>query len=241
MRGERHVYPSLEEVSRKLATALADIVKGVVRESGKCAFAFSGGGTPELLYHILGSDYRETIPWEKVHFYWGDDRFVPHDAEESNFRLVKTTILDEVDVPDEHVHPFHTLADSPEEAAREYEVEMMETLEGDPPVLDIALMGLGNDGHTASLFPGSQALEVGDRLVVPTTAPDPPRQRLTMTYPVFNAAYHVIFLVAGRRKAEVVKEVLTGDVSKERYPAVGIDPVQGMPEWWMDEAAASLL
>ncbi len=232
-----------------LALRAADVFALAAQEAaaarGRFAVALSGGETPRALYRSLArQQFSQKIPWRRVHLYWGDERCVPPDDAQSNYAMARDTFIKHVPVPAENVHRMRG-EDPPEEAAQAYDSELRK-LAGlarprvDVPVFDLVLLGLGQDGHTASLFPHSDALTVEDRLAVATQAPDG-SPRLTVTAPVINAARRVWFLVSGAAKAGMVAEVIEGLRIPRAVPAQGVAPVHGALTWFLDEAAAAEL
>ena len=228
-----------------LSLAAAELVSSIAEESiagkGRFSVALSGGTTPRRLYSLLGaSPFRERIDWEKVHLFWADERCVPADHSESNYRLVVDTLLRRVDVPKDHVHRIRGEAE-PERAAREYEEDIRRFFAPEPaPVFDLVLLGAGEDGHTASLLPGSPALREKKRLVVPVHREPPKPSRVTLTLPALNHASHILFLAAGHAKAAIVHEIVEDGNPKE-YPAGLVQPVDGTVTWMIDREAAGLL
>lgn len=210
-------------------------------QRGTCALALSGGNTPRSLYRLLGSAYRNQIPWEQVHLFWGDERYVPPDDPASNFRMVRETLLDVTPIPAAQVHAMPTSHADPNDAARDYEVVLGRHFNESWPRFDLILLGLAADGHIAALFPGSKALEERERRVVAVRVPATPPQRLSITLPVINRAAHVHFLVAGKTKAGAVHRALVGPCDVQACPAVGVKPLDGAVTWWVDEAAATFL
>ncbi|HEY1961645.1 MAG TPA: 6-phosphogluconolactonase [Rhizomicrobium sp.] len=202
--------------------------------------ALSGGNTPRLLYEELAApEYRERIEWRRVEFFWGDERFVPHTDPRSNYRMVRETLLAHAPVLIDHIHPILTEGD-PEAAAQRYEAVLKsiygdELSSGQRPLFDLVLLGLGEDGHTASLFPRSPALEEQMHWVAAVSGRDEPR--ITLTYPAIESSGAVLFLVSGNDKAEIVKRVQEGD---RNLPATRVRS-QGEIVWLLDDAAASML
>jgi 6-phosphogluconolactonase len=238
--GELHVYEDLEALSRAAAERLARRIEASVASRGRCTLVLAGGGTPGPLYGVRASEYAERIPWSRLHVFWGDERYVPHDDPRSNYGMARGTLLDHVPLPPENIHPIPTHYPDPKEAAQAYEKTLLASLCG-PPRFDIILLGIGDDGHTASLFPGSPALEEGERLVVATRAPAEPRQRISLTFPALNAAREVHFLCAGPGKAEPVRCARAPEPAPERCPASSVRPLRGMLAWWLDRDAARLV
>lgn len=231
-----------------LAWRAADLFALAAQEAaarGRFAVALSGGDTPRALYAALArQQFAQKVPWRRTHVYWGDERCVPPDHPRSNYAMVRDVLLRHVPLPEAQVHRMRGEA-PPADAAAAYHAELrrsaaQERPRSDLPVFDAVLLGLGRDGHTAGLFPHSPALEVQEELCVATEAPDG-EARLTVTYPVVNAARRVWFLVSGADKAGMVAEVLEGLRVPRAVPAQGVSPVHGVLTWLLDEAAASEL
>lgn len=231
-----NVYPTLDDAAAALADCVARALRDAAGERGIAAVALSGGSTPRPLYETLAREHGR-LPWPQIHVLWGDERYVPHDSPDSNYRMARGALLDGVPIPPGNVHPMPTHLADPEEAAARYAATLAELLPGDPPRIDVTLLGLGADGHTASLFPGSATLAVRDRLVATSEAPDEPRQRLTLTLPALNASRQVHFLAGGAGKREALRCALDGD-DPEQCPAALVAPGDGTVTWWLDEAVA---
>ncbi len=229
------VFANGAALARAAAGMFADSAHDAARD-GLFRVALSGGRTPKALLHLLaGEEYRD-VPWKKIEFFWGDERYVPHKHRESNYRAAKDILLSRVPVDLNRVHPVPTAANDPVKDAGRYEETLREVL-GEIPRLDLAIMGLGPDGHTASLFPGSEVLKETERWVAPACAGNkPPYSRITLTVPVFNAAKKVVFLVAGEGKAEIVHELVECETD---YPAARIRPKDGELIYLLDKPAAS--
>jgi 6-phosphogluconolactonase len=233
-----HVYSSSEELSAAAARKFAAKAGEAIEERGRFAVVLAGGSTPETMYGILARDYIDRIDWTRVYVFFGDERSVPPHHEDSNLKMASEVLLDHVPVA--NVHRIRGEL-PPDEAAEAYEEELRKFFQTeDVPRFDLILLGLGADGHTASLFPWTPALEVQDRWVVASPVPRLNTTRITLTVPVINAALAVYFLVEGEDKAEAVREVLEGDADPRAYPAKLIQPPGG-PEWMLDRSAASLL
>ena len=237
MKPDVRVCADLGDVSRRAAEAAVDTVNDAVRKSGKCSIVLSGGSTPRTLYELLASEWRTRIPWAKVHLFWGDERHVPPDDPRSNYRMAKEALLDHVPCPPANIHPMPTHFPSADLAARDYERTLRNHFLGDWPHFDLVLLGLGDDGHTASLFPGSPALAEMTRWVVAAQAPVEPHVRLTLTLPALIRAAAVSILVVGSAKAEALRHVLEG-ADWIQYPAAGIRLATGSVIWWIDRDAA---
>jgi len=227
-----------------VARAFAEhIVKKLAeKKEGPLFWALSGGSTPKLLFKLLAEEYREKIDWSRLHFFWGDERCVPHDDPESNFGEVKSLLFDHVPVVWDQVHAVDTTK-SPEEAARAYGELMMKLLPSNSdglPILDINMLGMGGDGHTASIFPANMDdLLTDSRICAVATHPDSGQKRVTMTGPVLNASDEVAFLVTGNGKTERTAQVLNKEHGAEKFPVMHIRPTSGKLIWFLDEAAAA--
>jgi 6-phosphogluconolactonase len=219
-----------------LAGAVAQWISETCRTAAAFHVAASGGSTPRFLYEALASStFRTSVDWQHWHVFFGDERAVPPDHAQSNYRLLADTLLSKVAVPAEQVHRMEAERPDLEAAAADY-AQLLESERGAPPRLDLVLLGLGADGHTASLFPGTTALDVHDTWVTRGRASSPPVDRLTLTLPVLNAATRVAFLVTGASKADALRGVIEGTV-----PAARVRPAGGELFWFLDAAAAQSL
>jgi len=208
-----------------------------VRGAGRCSLVLSGGNTPRTLYGLLASEFRDQIPWADVHVFWGDERYVSPDDPDSNYRMAKETLLDHVPCPPGNIHPMPTHFRSADAAARDYEKTLRSCFGGEWPHFDLSLLGLGEEGHTASLFPGSPALGELTRWVVAVeTVADPPL-RLTLTLPALTRAANIYVLVAGSNKASALHHVLSGVPDPNAYPAAGVRTTEATLIWWVDREA----
>ena len=241
MKREIIILPDHERVSRKAASLFEDETKSSLEGKGRCSVALSGGSTPKMLFSILASEHRDSVAWSDIDLFWADERCVPPDHVESNFRLVSEAVLSRVTIPEGRVHRIRGEAEPHGEALR-YEREIMEWFHrGGIPCFDLIILGMGADGHTASLFPGSDSLLERNRLVLPVHEKQFRHWRISLTLPVLNNGRSVVFLVSGREKATVLQEVLEGGEGTSRYPAGLIHPSQGELIWLVDEPAASKL
>lgn len=197
--------------------------------------ALSGGSTPKLMFQILAEQFREQVAWSRIHFFWSDERHVPPDHPDSNYRMANEALLSRVPVTKSNVHRVPSENPNAAEAAAEYARTLIETTSQSLPRLDLILLGLGGDGHTASIFPGSDVLHETKRLVAAPWVEKFKTHRITMTLPLLNNGASVVFLVSGSEKAEIVKEVFEGP---EKYPAQEINPTHGELLWLMDKDAA---
>jgi 6-phosphogluconolactonase len=235
-----------EELARAAAEQFLRLAQEAVQERGIFTVALSGGSTPRNLYSILASDagFRDAIPWEKIHFFWGDERHVPPQDPESNYRMADDAMLSKVPAPQANIHRIESERPDAGLAAGAYEERLREFFrlgEGQFPRFDLAFLGLGPDGHTASLFPGTKALNEQRRLVVSNWVGKFYTDRITMTAPVFNHAACVVFLVGGEDKAAPLKAVLEGSYEPLQLPAQLISPREGRLLWIVDSSAARLL
>ena len=232
------VYDDARELSEAAARMFVEEARSRTDESGRFAVALAGGSTPKTTYEILAREYGgpEDLDWSKVHAFFGDERSVPPDHEESNYRMAREALLSHVPVGS--VHRMRGEME-PREAAALYEKELEEFF-GGPPVLDFVLLGIGEDGHAASLFPDTPALDARDRWAVENPVEKLNTTRLTLTVPAVDAARKVAFLVAGEGKAEALEEILEGDANPHKYPAKLVRP-EAEVAWMVDRAAARLL
>ena len=231
------IFDTPEELAEAAARGFVERAAAAIAERGRFAVALAGGSTPKTTYEILARDHVDAVDWPNVHVFFGDERTVPPDHEDSNYRTARKALIDQV--PAGSVHPMRGEL-PPEEAASSYEEELRAFFGEDPPVFDLVMLGIGADGHTASLFPETSALEVTDRLAVANPVLKLDTTRITLTVPVLNAAREVFFLVAGEDKARALEEILEGDADPREYPAKLVQPPDG-PTWMVDRAGAGAL
>jgi 6-phosphogluconolactonase len=241
---EIRIVPGAEVLFRAAAEEFAQAAEEAVRSRGSFTVALSGGSTPKGLYSLLAGDpnLRSRTPWESVHFFWGDERHVPPEHPDSNFRMAQETMLSRV--PAGHVFRIKGEIPDPSTAAQEYEQQLrafFTLFNGQFPVFDLVLLGMGPDGHTASLFPGTKALLEQHRLVVSNWVGKFFTHRITLTPPVLNHAAMVMFLVQGEDKALALKAVLEGPFEPDQLPAQLVRPENGRLLWLVDSTAAHLL
>jgi 6-phosphogluconolactonase len=241
MKSDVRVWADVNELSLRAAEAAVRTINESVQTNDTCSVVLSGGNTPRTLYRLLSSQFRDQIPWTKIQMFWGDERYVPPDDPQSNYRMARETLLDHVACPAANVHAMPTHLPDPDIAARDYEKTLRTYFSKGWPRFDLVLLGLGEEGHTASLFPRSPALEETRRWVVAVKAPSVPPLRLTLTLPALTEAANIYFLVAGSNKAEALHHVLTGSPDPTNYPASGIRPAEKTVIWWLDRAAAALV
>jgi 6-phosphogluconolactonase len=237
------IYSSLEEMSRGAVRLFSERAERVLERKGIFFAALSGGTTPRRLYELLASP-EVRLPWDKIHLFQVDERAVPPDSPESNFGMIRAAFLSRTSFPEANFHRMKGEWPDREAAARDYAEELarlMRVKPGDWPRLDLIFLGMGADGHTASLFPGSPGLKERSRWVCPNYSARLKSDRLTLTLPVLNAAAGVVFMVAGGDKAETLRTVLKGSAGNEGLPASLVEPAGGSVTWLVDESAARVL
>ena len=235
------VYPDLAALSRAAAELFAAEARRAVATHSRFVVLLAGGETPGGTYRFLATNpLRDQVPWSAVHVFWGDERCVPGDDPRSNQWMARRTLLDHVPVPAAHIHPIYCDS-SPLEAAAAYEELLCAFFTGGPPRFDLVFLGLGANGHTASLFPGTAALDERQRWAVEVYVAEEGLHRVTLTASVINQSTLVVFLVAGEGKAAVLREVLEGKPDPHLLPARLINPESGELLWLVDRAAARLL
>ena len=237
------VFKDMAAVARAAAEVFIDLAAQAQGENRPFRVALAGGKTPNALYALLASPaYRSWVDWEGVSFFFGDERAVPPDHPDSNYRMANEALFRPLGLPAARVHRMRAEVGELDAAAEAYENELRSAFGNSMPQFDLVLLGMGSDGHTASLFPGHPALQERKRWVAPVAdAPKPPPRRLTLTVPVLNAAKLVLFLVTGVDKAEALREGLHGTMSPEQCPAKYIRPGPERLRWLVDEAAGALL
>ena len=239
-RGRIQIVPDSAALAQAAADLFARVTTEAVAARGRAAVALSGGSTPRQMGEVLVSTHRDQVPWNRLEVFWGDERWVPESSPESNAGVAKRTFLDHVPIPPERVHPFPTAGLEPAEAAAAYE-ETIRSVLGSSPRFDLVLLGMGDDGHTASLFPGTAALGERTALAVANHVPKLDATRLTLTVPVLNAGRDVVFLVGGAGKAATLAAVLEGPDRPEELPAQLIRPTDGRLLWLVDRDASTRL
>ncbi len=239
------ISASKEEWVLSTAGWISGLIQSSINNHGRCTLALSGGRTPRAIYKQLASPpFIETIQWERLFVFWGDERAVGPDHPDSNYRMGRETLFDRVPIPEKNI--FRIKGELPPEIAVErYQAELstfFNTGSGDPPIFDLILLGLNVDGHIASLFPHTDLVnESSTNWVASTYAPRLNSWRITLTPHTLNQAHHIAFLVFGKKKAEILQQVFEGPHDPSRYPAQLVDPENGKVFWLIDEAAAKLL
>lgn len=245
MRGtpEIAVLDSPDALAHEAARRFEAEATASISARDRFAVSLSGGTTPKRMLNLLASaPFSRRLDWSRTHFFWGDERCVRPDDARSNYGMVRRALLDQIDVPAANVHRMRGELD-PQEGAREYCDQLRAFFGGDQTPFDLLLLGVGPDGHVASLFPGTPALTVTDRACVANDVGENliARWRLTLTYPAINAARKISFLVSGPEKADVLAQIINGPHDPNRMPAQGVDPREGSTTWLIDRAAAAKL
>lgn len=240
--GNVFVFDTPEQLAVQAAERFVEYADELHGELDRFSVALAGGSTPKRVYELLATDrFKDRIKWSRVHLFFGDERAVPSTHPDSNYAMAYETLISRVPIPAKNVRRIIGEGDA-NENARAYETQLRIFFAGlDWPRFDLVLLGMGKDGHTASLFPNSAALKENSRWVVATTNESPGQNRITLTAPVFNHAAHVMFLVTGKEKAQRLAEVLRPKSQAEMLPARKIKPIDGTLEWLVDSAAASSL
>jgi 6-phosphogluconolactonase len=235
------VFKNVATLCEATANHIIDLANASITANGRFVIALSGGSTPNELYKLLASEpYQKKIPWKDTHIFWGDERCVGLDDKLNNAFVARTLLLDKVDIPVTNMHPVQVDL-SPADAAIKYEDVLKIFFKKDAPQFDLIFLGLGENAHTASLFPGTAVLHEKDRWVKEVYVAEQKMYRVTMTAPLLNQARHIIFLVTGQSKAEVLHTIFNSPYDPEKYPAQLIQPVNGDLYWYVDELAAALV
>lgn len=237
---EVKILPDNAALTQTAAQEFHKVAESAVQERGRFSVALSGGNTPRAIYSLLASEHKE-LPWDRIHVFFGDERHVPPDHPDSNFRMASESLLSKVPIPEKNVHRIHAELDA-EAAAAEYDQQLVNFFHlsnHDWPRFDLIFLGIGEDGHTASLFPGSQALAEMSHRVMANWVEKFKTFRITLTFPVLNHAAEVVFLVSGADKAQALNQVLRPGAKK--YPAQCVQPENGRLLWLVDQDAGSLL
>lgn len=235
------VFAEATGLAEAAARAFAECARAAVARRGRFLVVLAGGQTPLLLYRRLAELHRSDVPWAQAHVLWGDERCVPPDHPASNYGAARAALLEQVPIPPGRVHPIPADLPDPERAAESYEATLRELVGADDSSFDLVLLGLGPDGHVASLFPGAPSLDERERWVVAVASPKPPPCRVTLTVPALARARNVFFLVTGASKAGAVRATLEGPYDPGRWPGQRVRPPGGSVTWWLDREAASEL
>lgn len=235
-------FATAAELQEEAAHCIVRLADEAIHDRGRATLVLSGGSTPSTIYELLASKrFRSQLDWRAVHLFWGDERCVPPTHADSNYRMTNEALLQRISIPQTNIHRVEAER-SPQEAAALYEKELRTffALNGSAlPRFDVTLLGMGEDGHTASLFPGTTILDETHRLVAEVFVPKFNAHRISMTYPVINNSLSILFLISGASKAHIIHDVFEGEPN--RYPAQGIQPVNGTLFWFADTPATSQL
>jgi 6-phosphogluconolactonase len=242
-RPELRLLANPYEIAAEAARRFCTLARTTAETGDIFRVALSGGSTPKMLYGLLASDdYKDSVPWDSIQFFFGDERWVPLSHPDSNYKLANDELFTKVAVPPENIFPMPTEDLSPKQAAQLYETTLRRAFQEEGlPLFDLIFLGMGDDGHTASLFPHTDALREGRRLVAAPYVEKVKSHRITLTPPVLLAADRVLFMIAGESKAPALREVLQGEYNFEQYPSQLLRNALGQVTWLIDEAAASNL
>ena len=238
---ELHIYPTSDLAIRSLADFFVQIVHSAITEKGYAHVVLTGGNSPKKLYNLLASEeYKSQVEWSKVFFFFGDERYVPSTHDDYNGSMVKQLFFDPLEIPETNIFYVNTSLE-PEKAAEEYAMKITSLFTNKPVIFDLVLLGLGDNAHTASLFPFTPVLSEQKEIVKSVYVDELKSFRITLTAPVINNAHNIAFLVFGNEKADAVFNVIEGEKNHEKYPGQLIEPVTGTGHWFLDEAAAGKL
>ena len=241
MKLDTRIFQDIDALSRAALEEMLSDLRDAIKQRGRGAIALSGGHTPEKMYALWAANekYRNETDWNRVYLFWGDERYVPQDDPLSNFRMTREALLSHVPIPAANVHAAPTNLPTPERVAEAYDADLRKFFGSAAPAFDVTLLGLGPEGHTASLFPDSPALAEKSRWVVPVQVAAVPPNRLTFTLPVLNSSRSTYFLVAGENKRPILAALRAEPDSRpSAYPAGKIRPSDGRVLWFLDQAAA---
>lgn len=234
---EVKIYPKPKKVAKRVALEISSLV--LSSDKDRFDIALSGGITPKKLFRHLVDQYKNRLPWERIHFWWGDERCVPPDDDQSNFKMTYDTLFSKIEIPSDNIHRIKGEANPEQEAVR-YAAEIADNLEhrNGIPVFDLILLGLGEDGHTASIFPDQLDLLNSEKFCAVATHPESGQKRVTLTGKVINNADNIFFLVTGSGKAKRLSEIMNNEEIAKKHPATHVEPYHGSMIWFIDETAA---
>lgn len=242
MKNSIRIFQTPFELAEAFAVKLTRMISESTELKKHFTLALSGGKTPELIFSIISDHFSKSAPWQLVHFFWSDERCVPPDDQESNYGMAKAKLLDRLKIPSGNIHRIRGEEDPGEEAER-YSCEIFHNTSpvNGFPVFDMIMLGLGDDGHTASIFPGQDHLLISEKACEQAFHPGTMQKRITLTGNVINNADHIVFLITGKKKADVVEKILNNSKEAEQFPASSIKSVRGDLQWFIDnEAGISL-
>ena len=240
-----HIFPNINELNVFAAEIFIEIGNKAIQSNGRFTVALAGGSTPKSLYCLLSSaEYKNRIEWKNIFFFFGDERNVPPDDEESNFRMANENLLEPLQIPEKNIFRWRTEFENAKKIAENYEQNLQDFFdleENEFPRFDLILLGMGDDGHTASLFPFTEALNEREKIAVANRVEKLKTIRFTLTFPAINNAANIMFLVSGSSKAGVLKKVMEGEFQPEKLPAQAVKPNNGNLFWVLDNQAAQFL
>lgn len=236
------IMPDAHETASQLAKDLTGYLKDQMTRRENIYIALSGGSTPQMLFKIIEAEHQKDFDWKRLNFFWVDERCVPFSSDESNFGIAYRLLFSRIDIPRKNLHPVHGDNDPVKESDR-YAGEILAHLPvtDGKPVFDVIILGMGNDGHTASIFPGQNDLFNTTSICAVSSHPQTGQKRITLTGNVINNAANIIFLITGSSKAQILKSILEDSAEAENYPAKQINPLNGQLSWYLDKDAAALL
>ena len=236
-----HIYKSKEELSEALASWMCEVIESTLKEQEYFTLVLSGGSTPQLLYKTLVSDkFKDKINWSRIHVFWGDERAVPYADERNNAKMAHELLLNKVDIPANNVHIMRTDIE-PNFSTDAYRKMLHDFFDNTSTTFDLVLLGMGDDGHTLSLFPGSPIIEEHKHWVNSVYNSEQAMYRITLMPKIINRSAKIAFMVDGEKKAKMLQQVLQGPYEPSKYPAQIIKPTDGELHWFVDEAAAQEL
>jgi len=239
MKLEIKIFSSPENVAYQISEDVSDLIN-TNSESGKETFiALSGGNTPRILFKKLSENFKEKIDWKKLHLFWGDERCVPPDDDESNYGMTKKYLLNNIDIPDENIHRIRG-EDDPELEVKRFAEEINNSVpsENTLPRFDLNLLGLGEDGHTASLFPGKKLKDISRQIAGIAVHPETSQKRISLTLDVISNSSQIIFMVTGKEKADIIYDIMSKKNAHKKIPAAKVKAINTL-KWYLDEEAAS--
>jgi 6-phosphogluconolactonase len=236
------VFSDINATANRLAMDLIRYIEYNLRYRERIYIALSGGNTPQAMFSIIAKEFPQTIDWKRIHFFWVDERCVPFESNESNYGNAYRILFSKIDIPKENLHPIHGGEDPLHEVVR-YTGEILAHIpcSGKYPVFDVIILGMGNDGHTASIFPGQLDLFETSSLCSVSVHPETNQNRITLTGKVINNAQEILFLITGDSKAETIKSIFEETTDAYKYPAKKIRPVNGKLSWYMDKEAVKFV
>lgn len=238
MKLEVRIFPTAEEIASQVSEEIANLVRNNAEINRNTFISFSGGSTPKILFIRLSDDFNDKIDWKRLHIFWGDERCVPPGDDQSNYGMSKKYLLDNIDIPEINIHRIRGEEDPEKEVSRiSAEITRIVPHKHNLPQFDLNLLGLGEDGHTASLFPGAKLKNVSDKIYGIALHPGSQQKRISLAYDTINNSAQNIFMVTGRKKADIIYEIMSKKDSFKRFPAARVKADETL-KWYIDEEAA---